>query len=63
MLSRSSLGGTAGHHDLPGRLLSSTATLVFFCGLALLPMPGESTAFSTEQVARPNVVIILADDK
>ena len=49
--------------DLPGQLLHGIATLIIVCAGPLLSELLTSPVYSAEIARRPNVVLILADDK
>lgn len=63
MRSSSPKSGFAGRQDSLGRLLRRIATLILVSGGAILSVSPENRAYPAENARRPNVVLILADDK
>lgn len=60
---RSSLRSSAGPLSFFGGALRETAALIFACGVIALSLVSHNSASAAEKAAKPNILIILADDK
>ena len=63
MFPRTPLTSSTRPQDLPGYLLHRIATVIMVCAVQLSPITLIDAAFSAESARRPNIIVILADDK